>query len=53
MPQGNNQQTIDCDATGTSDEATITHSNSGITDFNTMEFMWEAPSEGDGTVNFR
>ena len=53
LPQNSNQQTIDCDTVGAATQATITHRNAASTDFSQMNFMWQAPSGANGTVNFR
>ena len=47
------QQTLDCDATGASTQATVTHRNGLRTQLSSMVFTWEAPTGGDGTVDFR
>ena len=53
IPQNSNQQTLNCDAVGASTQATVAHSNSARTDFQSMTFRWQAPSASDGTVDFR
>ena len=53
MPQNNNQQTVQCDPTGANGMASIAHSNSARQDFQRMTFMWQAPTNADGMVNFR
>ena len=53
IPRNSNQQTLDCDAVGAATQATVTHSNSGLTRFSSMTFTWEAPAGADGTVDFR
>ena len=52
IPRNSFQQTLDCDDVGASQEATVTHSNSGRTMFNSMTFTWEAPDDGS-LVDFR
>ena len=53
IPRNSNQQTLDCDAVGAATQATVTHSNSGLTQFSSMTFTWEAPAGADGMVDFR
>ena len=52
IPQSN-QQTLNCDSAGVSTQATVAHSNSGRTTFSIMDFIWIAPTDSDGTVDFR
>ena len=52
-PQNSNQQTLNCDSVGANTQATVAHSNSGRTTFSTMSFIWTAPTDSDGTVDFR
>ena len=53
IPQNANQQTLNCDAVGANPAATIAHNNPGRTDFQSMQFMWQAPADANGTVDFR
>ena len=50
IPQ-NQQKTLDCDRVGASMEATVAHSNSARR--KSVTFVWEAPSDSNGTVDFR
>ena len=52
-PQNVNQQTLNCDGVGAATTATVAHSNDARTQFSSMTFMWQAPSDSDGTVDFR
>lgn len=52
IPQAS-QQTLDCDNMGAANVATVAHSNSARTNFQSMTFTWRAPSGSDGTVDFR
>ena len=51
IPQNANQQTLNC--SGLNPEATIAHNNPARTDFQSMQFMWQAPTDANGTVDFR
>ena len=51
IPQNANQQTLNC--SGLNPEATIAHNNPARTDFQSMQFMWQAPADANGTVDFR
>ena len=53
ISQNSNQRILNCDAVGASTQATVAHSNGARTNFQSMTFMWEAPSDSDGTVDFR
>ena len=44
MPQNANQQTLNCDAIGANPVATVAHNNPARTDFQSMQFMWQAPA---------
>ena len=52
IPQAN-QRTLDCDNVGAANAATVAHSNSARTNFQSMTFTWQAPSGADRTVDFR
>ena len=52
-PGNANQQTLACDSTGANNDAAISHSNIGGRTFESVQFMWQAPNDGDGMVNFR
>ncbi len=52
IPQ-TSQRTLDCDDVGAANAATVAHSNSARTNFQSMTFTWRAPSGSDGTVDFR
>ena len=51
IPQNANQQTLNC--SGLNPEATIAHNNPSRTNFQSMQFMWQAPADANGTVDFR
>ena len=56
VPQNANQQTLDCsdvNGGGIGVNATIAHNNPQGTDFQSMQFVWQAPVEANGTVDFR
>ena len=53
IQQNSNQRILDCDNVGAANAATVAHSNSALTNFPSMTFMWQAPSGSDGTVDFR
>lgn len=54
IPQNSSQQTLSCDELSVNNRSSIGHSNAGPTvDFRTMELMWQAPSQDNGTVDFR
>lgn len=54
IPQNANQQTVACDANGVNNDASVGHSNPDPSqDFQSMQLMWQAPSDADGMVDFR
>ena len=48
---GSTQQTLDCDSVGANNAAAVGHNPAQ--DFTSVDFMWQAPSDADGMVNFR
>ena len=54
VPQNASQQTYNCDPVGVNAAAAITHNNPDPRiDFTSMQFMWQAPADANGTVDFR
>ena len=54
-PLNGSQQTVDCSATGASNEkeSSLGHKNTPRTDFHYITTKWTAPSDVDGMVDFR
>ena len=53
IPQNSQQQNVPCDSIGANDMASIAHRNPSSENFMSQTFMWQAPDEDDGLVNFR
>lgn len=54
LPQDLHQQTLNCDPVGLNNEASIGHNNQDPRqNFQSVEMLWQAPSDSNGVVDFR
>ena len=54
LPQDLHQLTLNCDPMGVNNAAAIGHDNQDPRlDFQSVEMVWQAPSDANGVVHFR
>ena len=54
LPQDLHQTTLNCDLMGVNNAAAIGHNNQDPTlEFESVEMVWQAPSDANGVVDFR